>query len=252
MPRTLKQILYGIFFLIILGSLGTGSYFLFFKSEPSCFDNIQNQKEEGIDCGGGCIPCELKSLKIIAEEPKVFPAGNLSTFIIKVTNPSSNYGTRGFDYSLEIIGQFGAPLRSLTRKTTLASGESKYLVIAGVDVSPKDVSTVKFNVLSYNWESRETLPVYDLKTDKVVVDIFSSTPSVSGKLINNSSLSFTTIRISVVLFDRSGTPVNASQTEIDNIQAFSTTSFTAFFPRLDSMSRLDITKTQVFAEPIND
>jgi hypothetical protein len=28
------------------------------SEEPSCFDNIQNQNETGIDCGGPCLPCE--------------------------------------------------------------------------------------------------------------------------------------------------------------------------------------------------
>ena len=27
-------------------------------AEPSCFDSIQNQNEEGIDCGGACNPCQ--------------------------------------------------------------------------------------------------------------------------------------------------------------------------------------------------
>ncbi len=29
------------------------------EGQASCSDNIQNQDEEGIDCGGRCMPCEI-------------------------------------------------------------------------------------------------------------------------------------------------------------------------------------------------
>ncbi|MBW2987936.1 hypothetical protein KY318_00355, partial [Candidatus Woesearchaeota archaeon] len=38
---------------------------------PSCFDGIQNQGEEGVDCGGPCPPCEVKIPKV--ERPAVIP-----------------------------------------------------------------------------------------------------------------------------------------------------------------------------------
>jgi hypothetical protein len=28
--------------------------------EPTCFDQVQNQGEEDIDCGGPCIPCTVE------------------------------------------------------------------------------------------------------------------------------------------------------------------------------------------------
>ena len=30
------------------------------KPVPDCFDNIQNQGEKGVDCGGPCVPCPGK------------------------------------------------------------------------------------------------------------------------------------------------------------------------------------------------
>ncbi len=35
---------------------------------PSCFDNIQNQGEEDIDCGGPCKPCEKREVIIMEPE----------------------------------------------------------------------------------------------------------------------------------------------------------------------------------------
>lgn len=33
---------------------------------PSCFDNLQNQNETGIDCGGPCISCEKETVEMFA------------------------------------------------------------------------------------------------------------------------------------------------------------------------------------------
>ncbi|KKU42980.1 MAG: hypothetical protein UX56_C0001G0015 [Candidatus Azambacteria bacterium GW2011_GWD2_46_48] len=61
--RTQKQVIIAIFFLGILFFIGGGFYFAF-RSPASCFDKIQNQGEEDIDCGGPCATaCEEKELK---------------------------------------------------------------------------------------------------------------------------------------------------------------------------------------------
>ena len=60
---TLKKqlkIFSGFAVLVLLIVLG-GIYY--FEPSPSCFDKIQNQNEEGIDCGGVCKQCLEYPLK---------------------------------------------------------------------------------------------------------------------------------------------------------------------------------------------
>ena len=62
--RLVKQLLYGgVLILIIAGAavwIYRGAIFI----APTCSDGIQNQTEEGIDCGAICgISCEQKYLK---------------------------------------------------------------------------------------------------------------------------------------------------------------------------------------------
>ena len=67
MTRLAKQIIIAIIFFLILAGFGFLVYWNILPN-PSCFDNIQNQNEEGIDCGGPCQSCEaaaLKNLEII-------------------------------------------------------------------------------------------------------------------------------------------------------------------------------------------
>ncbi len=61
-----KQVSIGLVYFLILILLGAGAYFAFFQKKPTCFDKIQNQKEEGVDCGGPCVlSCEHLTIKNI-------------------------------------------------------------------------------------------------------------------------------------------------------------------------------------------
>ncbi|MFT4303577.1 MAG: hypothetical protein ACMXYG_03360 [Candidatus Woesearchaeota archaeon] len=52
------------------------------QAEPTCFDGIQNQGEEGIDCGGPCPPC-------VQQCPILYDDGNPCT--ISRCGPETNY-----------------------------------------------------------------------------------------------------------------------------------------------------------------
>ncbi|MDQ3050707.1 MAG: DUF6252 family protein [Bacteroidota bacterium] len=47
---------------------------------PDCYDNIQNQGEQGVDCGGPCVPCPGKVSAIVDGAPWV-SAGNVSSSV---------------------------------------------------------------------------------------------------------------------------------------------------------------------------
>ena len=99
MHRFLKQFIYGLLYLSIVALLAGGVYYFYFIPNPSCFDNIKNQEETEVDCGGSCIDCELLTIALEVDEPQVFSAGNLkSTILGRVVNRSVNYGFYSFEY----------------------------------------------------------------------------------------------------------------------------------------------------------
>ena len=49
--RRQKQLLIGLIFVLILGGIGYGLFDKLFLIEATCFDQVQNGKEEGVDCG---------------------------------------------------------------------------------------------------------------------------------------------------------------------------------------------------------
>ena len=72
-------------------------YLIWFKPATTCFDNRRNQNETGIDCGGQCPACEIKTL-ILPEVSwlKYFPADNQIIVAAEIKNSNLNYAADFF------------------------------------------------------------------------------------------------------------------------------------------------------------
>lgn len=244
MPRLLKQFIYGSIYLFIVGVLGLGIYNHYFVSTPSCSDGIKNQQESDIDCGGPhCLQCELKHLTLKIDKPTFFDAGQFkTTAVVKITDPSFDYGSRNFNYEFQVINKLGGAIATrpgLSGTSYISVGESKYLVVPAIDIDPRDVGRVVINIPNPTWELKENLPHYSLSFESLKLSINNKSPQVSGMLNNSSASIYDTISVIGVLFDKSGNPISASTTELNNIQTFSKTPFTIFYPAMNNVSGID-------------
>lgn len=248
MRRFLKQFGYGLFYLSIFGGLGFGIYRFYSAPVSSCFDNIRNQNEESLDCGGPCIPCELKTLKLQIGEPKVFSTGgSRSTIVVPVTDPSLNFGLKEFDYEFQIFSSFGTLLTKLNGQSYISTGETKYLTMAGVDLKSSDIGKVVANVPVQDWVTKNKLLIYNLKFTGVKTTPLAQTVQITGKLVNDSSLGYGATTLTGILLNKKGEIVNASTTKIDSVAAFSQTPFTIFFPNLN-VAGVSLSSTKVSYE----
>jgi len=245
--RILKHLGYGFIYLSILGSLGFGINYFYLIPEPSCFDNIQNQDEINVDCGGGCIDCELKTLKLLVKEAKVFQVNpSRSTIIAEITNPSLNYVLKDFDYEFQVFS-FGNLLGTFAGRSYIAASQTKYLVAPALDLGKKDINEVKVLIPEENWERKEVLPVYGLTILNIKTTLVFGTVQVDGKLKNESSTGFSPITLIAVLFNKSNEVINASTTKLDEVPAFSENNFTIFFPGLN-IQEVNLGATKVLYE----
>lgn len=242
MNRTWKQISFGSIYLLILLLIAGGAYLLYLKPAPSCTDNKQNQKEKGIDCGGSCIPCEVKDLDLVVEKILFFSAGsNRATLLAKIRNPSQNFSAR-FSYQFAL---HGTPFQAseLRGREVIAAGATEYIVIPGIQVDGQSIRSADFNISDLNWIEDKSPPPDIRITSQTKID---KTVSVSGNLINQSPKRLSTINLSAFLFDSQGNIINASFTRLEGVEAFSERSFTIFFPEVEELiSGLDPQRTEI-------
>jgi len=107
--RFRKQIIIALVFFALLGSVGTGIY-LALRPPASCFDQRKNQGETGLDCGGPCVPCNLKENPplLVKQAPLLLKASNNKiNVLIQFSNRDSEWGAQEFTYHLIFAGSNG-------------------------------------------------------------------------------------------------------------------------------------------------
>ncbi len=251
MPRVLKQFLYGLFYLFIIGIV-VGLGYLFLRPSETCFDGIQNQTETGIDCGDVCgIDCELKYIQpLIITRPLIYKSDSLVSFIAQIKNPNLHYGSDRFEYKINFYDAQNNLLDSLDRTSFIYAGEAKNIIEAAVKVSGfvyRGEAVVDPATISWKPSSDWQAPILDTIGIKSVLK--DNGVAVSGSVKNPSNFLIPKIIISAIFKDGWGTPLAISKTSMDNLQPFQERTFQISSPVSSSAQKnLDLNATQILIE----
>lgn len=233
MNRVIKQIIYGAGYLALLALIVTAIYYIWFRPAATCFDGKQNGNELGIDCGGSCPSCEIKTLlPIEADWVKYFPAENQTTIIAKISNINLRWAANPFSYILDIYGKDGSKIQSISNNSFIYSGEIKY-VFALAETNSKNILNIKISFLNINWKQDVDFPKPDIQTRGIetMADQNSGGVIVSGFITNNNAFDLSKLVIIGLLSNSNGVQVNASKTELENTPAFGARQFKINFPK---------------------
>ncbi len=229
-----KQVIYGIVYLVFFSLIVFLIYLAFFRPAPTCFDNKQNQGETGIDCGGPCASCEIKTLLPVESNwVKYFSNDNQTVIAAEIKNPNLKWAADSFSYTFDIYGENGAKLKTLTKNSFIYAGEIKYLVEV-LDVDFKNIISVKISFSNTNWVAADefakpTVQAREIKTEPASQD--PSRVTVSGFVANNNAFPLSKVRVVGFLFNSGGLQISASKTELENIAAFKEELFKLNFPK---------------------
>lgn len=228
--RTLKQILYGSGYLLFIFLIIAGVYFVWLKPAPTCSDGRRNQNETGVDCGGVCASCEIKTLfPMETSWSRYFSAGSKTILAAEIKNPNSNYGANNFSYTFDVYNSSGEKIYTLTKDSFIYAGEIKYLVEAGVNINPENINKIEFSFSDPNWKSKDEFSKPEIQTREIKTEA-AQPVSASGLAINNNAFNLSKINVIAFLFNKEGSRISVSKTELDNIKAFEEKFFRVAFP----------------------
>jgi hypothetical protein len=240
MSRTVKQVIYGAIYLGVFFGIIAWVYFSYLKPAPTCFDNIQNQGEEGVDCGGPCAkvctPTSIQPIAVMGDVTTFTTSPNRVTFLVRVVNANSDFAARSFDYRFDLYNATGTNatgtlIQSISGQSFAYAGEVKYLIFPNEEVS-SSVNRATFTAMNPEWAKSSDfgaapqLVVQNVKTETVS----SSTIGAGGTLTNNDTSAFDKVTVIAIFKDAAGAPVGASQTELDNVAANGTYDFSVTYP----------------------
>lgn len=253
--RIVKQLLYGLAYLLILGGIAWGIYSIAVKPAPTCFDGKQNQDETGIDCGGSCVSCEIKNLKPLFVSPAIlFSADRMYSASAEARNLNIKFGAESFGYEVNFYDGAGKLLQSAKRKSFIYAGETKNLIEAGAQIAAGIPAKAEFKIVdaeSVAWKDRAEFspPPYELKGANAVFE--NNQIAVSGDIQNLNNFKISRAGISAFLVDKMGVKIGASKTELRDIGPFRAESFKIFIPIKKSLQDfVDLEATEIQVEVI--
>lgn len=230
--RLTKQLMYGGSFLTVVFLFVAVFYFIFLKSAPTCFDNKQNQNETGVDCGGICIPCDLKyTLPLENIWIKYFSANNKAVLTAQIKNPNLNYGADYFSYSFKIYDKNKNEIKTIERKSFIYDYDIKYLIeITDIDYSA--IGSVSLDFFDVVWKSKK-----ELKKPKIIIreKVTKAVENgrgveVSGIIKNDNPFPVFKAILIGFLNNNNEIKIGASKTELENLEPFGEKFFKIYFP----------------------
>lgn len=236
--RLAKQIVYMAFYIVLWFFIIWDGYSFFIRPAPSCFDHIQNQGEQGVDCGGPCATvCAASTQPIAVQSVNAFAASaGADTFLAKIANANAGDSAQSFDYSFNVYDASGTLLKSYPGQSYLYGQQLKYLVLVNQPV-PDGVANADLTITNVNWVKDSAIGAApQIAVQDVSTQIATSSAGVSGAIVatgqiaNNDVATFNDVLVVVVFKDSNGNPVGASQTEIDSIAPTQIENFAVNYP----------------------
>ncbi|MFA5386289.1 MAG: hypothetical protein WC297_01280 [Candidatus Paceibacterota bacterium] len=244
-PRTVKQLLYFLLYVAILAVIIFLIYLWLIQPKSTCFDNRQNQNETGIDCGGPCQSCEIKTLKpLTAQKINFSQAQNKAIITFEITNSNQNFGADNFTYTIDFYNKDGAKINSLSNNSFIYAAEIKAIFEVDEKVNFSEINNASISFSNVHWVSKENFsqPSIELQNQKIVNE---KPLKIEGTVINKNNFGIN-LKLIGFIYDHYGIQISASKTEIDNLGAKGQIDFQIVFPSDVLFNQKD--SSQVFIE----
>lgn len=251
MSRGLKQLGYGVLYLAVIAAIGFGVYVRYVRQAPSCFDHIQNQGEQGIDCGPVCGNICMDALRPIevgnAPSPMFFEnAPGRATVLALLVNPNADFGATKVSYEFSFYDASHTLVASVPTETFIYPGERRYvaLVNAAIPVVADSMGVTIATNTAWAASSSMGLPPNLVFENQTVSSVASGTVMVNATLANQENFSFSNIAVVAIFHAPSGAVVGVSNTVVDRVDAAGSVPVSLSYP---TNVPIDASATELYA-----
>ena len=218
--------------LLIAGSV-TGGYYLL-KPKPACNDGIQNQKEEGVDCGGPCAACRVARFDDIAVlSYKSFPVGDGSyDALAEIKNPNKDHGAPELQFVFNFYNADKKLIGERSGKTFILANQTRYIIESNIQL-PEPAALVDFTIKpGVSWQKQESyesdLPIFSVKYELMSQGELGFA-KVTGVVENKTAYNFNSVEADVVPVDDNDQPIAVGKTILDNLRFGESRAFIVLF-----------------------
>lgn len=235
---------FAVITVIVLASLGT---FYVRKPAPTCSDQIQNQDEEGVDCGGACFKvCKNQAGSIIIKWTKVFPVreGFVDVAAL-VSNPNPRYELKYVPYSFRVYDNDQRLIAERKGVTFIQAAEQFVIFEPLIDTNKREADKAFVTLeepYSDDWriQGNVRIPVFEVRNKEIAK---SPLPVLNAIIKNASTFDAKDVQVIAVLNNSSGNVIGVSAAQIPLVTKVSEKQITLTWPNqfVD-----DITSSEIY------
>ncbi|MDO8743387.1 MAG: hypothetical protein Q7J30_02465, partial [Candidatus Azambacteria bacterium] len=199
-----KRIFIAVIYLAVFAGLGTGGYFLF---RPTPIPVITAPT--------------IYPIEIIWSQ--AFSAGpDLYSVAAKIKNSNTDFGASNFSYTFYFYDEAGALLNTSVGESYIWPGESKYLVLGGINLAGAPAK-VQLQLGEPVWGEVKNFNGVDLTLENVS---YGKDQPGSGKFFtvnftanNNTPYGLNKTYVSAIVFDTNDAPIAVASTLLENLKS---------------------------------
>lgn len=231
-----RQLSFGIVFIFLVIVVGLSLYRAI-RVEPTCFDGVQNQEEEQIDCGGlycqACKVMKLEDAKVLSKH--WFAVGGTYDAVAQVRNPNEQHGAHRLSYMFTFYDADRNIISQKTGVTYILAGQTRSIVESNI-VFDRPFTFMDFFIEPVAWDEQKislgpaALPIFSKKYEQATPNE-NGFAHVTGTVQNQSPYSFSVVDVAVVLFDKDRTPIAVGKTQVNGLRFGENRDFTVLFAK---------------------
>ncbi len=235
--RLFKKIFIAVIYLAVFIGLGAGIYFLV-RPKPA-------------------PPLPLApAYPIETVWSQVFVAGpDLYSVAARIRNPNTNFGASNFSYTFYLYDANGALLTTLTGESFIWPGESKYIILGGINLTETPVKTL-LQIGEPAWREVKNFSGVDLTLGNIN---YGKGKTGSGKFFsvdftasNNTPYDLGKVYVSAIVLDKDELPIAVASTLWENLKSKERRPFSIpwFSPFPGTPNRVDLSiSTNLWEKP---
>jgi len=220
-----RQLTYAsvVVFIVLLG-IALPLYFIFIYHPASCFDGVQNQGEEGIDCGGPCSKvCASDAQAPVVHFQRFFEVTpGVYSVVALVENPNISTFADNVPYDFRLYDSNGVVIAERTGTTFMLPNTVFPIFESNLQTGARTAVRASFSFTgpTPNWQ-KKTYILPNLVVTNQILSAASSTattsPRLDATLQNDSDYTVSNVEVVALLYDATGNAVGASDTIVNSI-----------------------------------
>lgn len=194
-----------------------------FTKTPSCSDGIQNQNEEGIDCGGSCsyLCINLQRPPTVLFTKTISNGAGRTDVVASVENSNVTSAAKNVPYTVTIYGANQVFVQEVTGTLDLPPSSIVPIFISGISSGNQKVTNAFLTIASSSpqWFTMTS----DSRVRPVVTNAIlggsESVPRIDAVLGNAGIVTLTDVPVIVFVHNNQGEIIAASKTIVPTIPA---------------------------------